>query len=324
MAFITASNAAALIPEDVVRDIQKEVAEGGSTALAKMRKLQNMSRAQLRIPVLSALPTAYFVSGSTGSSEPGLKQTAAMEWGNKYIYAEEVAVIVPIGQDLLDDVDYDIWTEVKPAIVEAFGVTIDAAIYHETNAPASWPDGIVHAAGDAGNTVADDEGDDIYDALLAPGGLWAAVEADGFMVTGAVATTDMMAELRGLRSSTEGIPIFNSLNSPVQTKPSYSVQGVPLDFVTTGALDDSEARMIVGQWDKLVWSMRQDMTYTILTEATIFDTDGTTILYNLAQQDMVALRAVMRLGWACPNPVNRMQPTEGNRYPLAVLTPAGS
>jgi hypothetical protein len=29
----------------------------------------------------------------------------------------------------------------------------------------------------------------------------------------------------------------------------------------------------------------------------------------------------MRLGWQCPNPINRMQATEGNRYPLAVLTP---
>jgi len=44
------------------------------------------------------------------------------------------------------------------------------------------------------------------------------------------------------------------------------------------------------------------------------------IIYNLAQQDMVALRAVMRLGFALPNPINRMNPTAATRYPFAVLT----
>ena len=45
-----------------------------------------------------------------------------------------------------------------------------------------------------------------------------------------------------------------------------------------------------------------------------------TIIYNLPQQDMVALRVTMRLGWQLPNPINRIQPTEGNRYPFATLT----
>jgi hypothetical protein len=53
----------------------------------------------------------------------------------------------------------------------------------------------------------------------------------------------------------------------------------------------------------------------------IYDTDGTTVLYNLAQQDMVALRAVMRLGWAAPNPVKAYTgATTG--YPVGILTPA--
>jgi len=36
---------------------------------------------------------------------------------------------------------------------------------------------------------------------------------------------------------------------------------------------------------------------------------------------MVALRAVMRLGWQVPNPINRLQTTEADRYPFAVLIP---
>jgi hypothetical protein len=36
---------------------------------------------------------------------------------------------------------------------------------------------------------------------------------------------------------------------------------------------------------------------------------------------MIALRAVMRLAWQIPNPVNKINPTAGTRYPIGVLTP---
>ena len=36
---------------------------------------------------------------------------------------------------------------------------------------------------------------------------------------------------------------------------------------------------------------------------------------------MIAIRAVMRLGWALPNPVNRVNATEATRYPFAILLP---
>ena len=55
------------------------------------------------------------------------------------------------------------------------------------------------------------------------------------------------------------------------------------------------------------------------TEAVIQDGSGN-IVYNLAQQDVVALRAVMRVGFALPNPVNRVQPSASERCAFAVLT----
>lgn len=79
------------------------------------RRLPNMTRAQLRMPVLSGLITANFVTGDTG-----LKQTSEVAWQNKYINAAELAVIVPIPETVLDDVDYDVWGEIRPRIVEAF------------------------------------------------------------------------------------------------------------------------------------------------------------------------------------------------------------
>ena len=69
--------------------------------------------------------------------------------------------------------------------------------------------------------------------------------------------------------------------------------------------------------------MEQDITYKILDQAVIQDNTGK-IIYNLAQQDMVALRAVMRLAWQMPNPINRLDPKEESRYPIAALVPAGN
>ncbi|MCB0070984.1 MAG: phage major capsid protein, partial [Caldilineaceae bacterium] len=107
---ISRTDAAALIPEEVSREIIQAVPES-SAVMRLARRLPNMSRKQRRMPVLSGLVTAYFVTGDNG-----LKQTSEAAWENKYINAEELAVIVPIPEAVLDDVDYDVWAEIRPNI----------------------------------------------------------------------------------------------------------------------------------------------------------------------------------------------------------------
>lgn len=308
---IERSNAAALIPEDVSR----EIIEGAATTSAVLRlgrRLPNMTRAQQRMPVLSVMPTAYFVTGDTG-----LKQTTEMAWDNKYLNAEEIAVIVPIPEAVLDDADYDIWGQVRPRIVEAIGVVIDAAILMGTNKPSSWPDAILTGAVAASQTVDHSSfTGDYYDEIVGEGGTMSMVEADGFMVTGHVAVPAMMAGLRGLRATT-GEPIFATSMKDVG---SYTLANQPVEFLNNGAVNPASALMFSGDWKQLVYSIRQDITYKILTEAVIQDGSGN-ILYNLPQQDMVALRAVMRLAWQVPNPISLMNTNAATRYPFAVLVP---
>jgi HK97 family phage major capsid protein len=101
MAVIDRTGAAALIPEDASAEIIQGV-PSDSAVLQLARRLPNMSRKQTRLPVLATLPTAYFVNGDTG-----LKQTSSVSWENVYLNAEELAVIVPIPEAVLDDNDYD-------------------------------------------------------------------------------------------------------------------------------------------------------------------------------------------------------------------------
>ena len=65
------------------------------------------------------------------------RQTSSMAWEKKRLYAEELAVIIPIPEAVLDDTNYDIWGEVKPRIVEAMGRRIDEAVLFGTGAPST-------------------------------------------------------------------------------------------------------------------------------------------------------------------------------------------
>ena len=69
-----------------------------------------------------------------------------------------------------------------------------------------------------------------------------------------------------------------------------------MNFPNNGAFDKSKALMISGDFSQLVYAIRQDITFKLFTEGVVQNTDGS-IAYNLMQNDMVALRAVMRLGW---------------------------
>jgi len=309
---ISRSGAEALIPEDVTREIIQNVPQQ-SAVMQLARRLPNMSTNQRRLPVLSGLVSAYFVNGDTG-----LKQTTQAAWGNKYINAEEIAVIVPIPEAVLDDVDYDVWGEVQPRIEEAFGAKFDSAVmFTGSDTPDDWPDPLITGATSASHTVTLGTGNDLYDDILGTGGTIAKVEEDGYMVEGHVAALSMRSRLRGLRDA-NGQPIFMR---SMQDGARYDLDGAMVTFPRNGSFDATSALMFSGDWSQLVYSIRQDITYKVLTEAVIQD-DAGNILYNLAQQDMVALRAVMRLGWQLPNPINLVNQTESTRYPFSVLLPS--
>jgi HK97 family phage major capsid protein len=330
---ISRANASALIPEEVTREIFKGVVSN-SGVMSYARRLPDMNRGQLRLPVLDVLPTASFVNGEQPAEAyaTGLKPTTKVEWRNTFVNAEEVAVVIPIHENVLEDADYDIWTEITPLLVQEFGRVIDGAILFGTGAPASWPTAIVPDAVAAGNTVAEGTGADLYEDLLSESGVFSAVETDGYVVNGSLAAPGFRGALRGLREPNGGQPIFmraadNGQNLQGATR--YELDGTPVFFLNNGAFDTTAATLITGDWTQLVYSMRKDMTVKILSEGVITDSDGD-IVYNLGQQDMVALRAVMRLGWALPNPVNRLAATRGGvigsadvagRHPFAVLTP---
>ena len=290
------ADAEAIIREQVVSNIFQD-APKHSVFLSIAKKLPIMTSNQTRMRVLDFLPTAYWVNGDTG-----MKQTTRQAWDNVFINAGELAVIVPISDAVLSDAEFDIFGEVTPRVMEAIGQKVDAAVIFGDNRPAEWGLDIISRARQAGNNVSPATGKDYYDLILGENGVFAKVEDDGYGVTGALAPMNFKSKLRGLRDTT-GQPIFKS---NMQDVARYSLDGAPITFPENGAFYANIAQLVVGDFSQAVYSIRQDITVKILDQGVIQDPDTKEIIYNLAQQDMTALRIVFRMGWALPNPATRL------------------
>jgi HK97 family phage major capsid protein len=304
---ITRSEAAALIPEEVAAEIITHL-PSESAALSMFRHVP-MGRAQQRIPAESALAVAYWVAGDTG-----LKQTSEMNWTNLYLNAEELAVIVTIAEAVLDDSAFDIWAAVRPNLVEAIGRALDAAIFFGTNKPASWPAAIAPAAVAAGNTATQGLTPDKGGIMGDLSAVFGTVEADGFDVNGIVATRLLKAALRNARATT------GEALAEAPASDGSEAYGVPISYPMRGLWPSGAGAVeaIVGDFTQGILGVRQDLTFKVLDQAVIQDGTGA-IQFNLAQQDMVALRVTARFAFQVPNPITYDNASGTTRYPFGVL-----
>ena len=299
MTNITRTDVDALIETQVANEIFEGVTRS-SKALSMFKRLPNMTSDKTKLRILDSLPVAYFVDET---KKNGRKNITKMAWDAKYINAAEVAVIVPIKENVLNDSSIDIWAEVKPRIVEAFGKKIDNAIFNGTEKPADWREGLIPTIVSLGAEVQETEKlyNNINDAMVK-------VEESGYNVSGLLGGTGLKGKFRMMLDA-NGQPLNQT-----------EIGSLKREYLDNGAWDKSLSTLVVGDFNQAVYSIRQDITYKVLTEAVIQDPSDGSILYNLAQDDMVALRVVMRLGWEIPNPVNAENGTE-TRFPFASVKP---
>ena len=275
-----------------------------SKALSLFRRLPNMTSDKTKLRVLDSLPVAYFVDETANN---GRKNITKQAWDAKYINAAELAVIIPIKENLLNDTSIDLWAEIKPRVVEAFAKKIDNAIFFGTGKPSDWRAGLVPSVIAAGAEVDETENglySDINDVMTK-------VEESGYEVNGILGGVGLKGKFR-MMTDTTGQPLNTT-----------EIGSIPRYFMDNGVWNKNTSTLIAGDFKQAVYAIRQDVTYKVLTEAVIQDPSDGSILYNLAQDDMVALRVTMRLGWEIPNPVNAENET-ATRFPFASLKPSGT
>ena len=302
MAVIARTDVDALIETQVANEIFEGTIRQ-SKALSMFKRLPNATSDKTKLRILDSLPIAYFVDEQTNN---GRKNTTKLAWDNKYINIAELAVIVPIKENLLNDSSIDIWATVKPRVEEAFAKKIDQAMFFGIDKPTDWRKGLVPSVIDAGAEV--NETGHLYSDI---NDVMTKVEESGYEVNGILGGVGLKGKFR-MMTDTTGQPLNTT-----------EIGSVKRTFVDNGAWNKNASTLIAGDFSQAVYAVRQDITYKVLTEAVIQDPSTGNIVYNLAQDDMVALRVVMRLGWEIPNPVNAENTTSA-RFPFASLKPEGS
>lgn len=305
---IDRSGARALMPEEVSMDLIKKLVND-SVALQAFRSIP-VTRGQVRMPILSSLPIAYFVNGDTG-----LKQTTEADWENKYMNIEELACFVPIPEAVLEDVDIDLWEEIEPLVRNAIARTLDQAVLFGVGAPSEvWPTAICTAAKEAGNFITREASPDGETGGIAGqiSELNGKVEEDGFAPDYAAAIITMKNRLRNARDK------FGQKLPEVDDTQIYDA---PVIYPARGlwpAPAKESPELLVLEKDQFIVGMRTDIETQIMDQAVIQDGEGN-IVFNLAQQDMVALRTRFRVGWQVSNQITYDNPNAETRYAAGVM-----
>ncbi|GHU57371.1 hypothetical protein AGMMS49975_22860 [Clostridia bacterium] len=308
-----------LIPIEHAQDIIGGVAQrdtvNGSVALKLGKRLPDMTSRQKEIPNLSLMAFAYLNEGQTfNEQDTYLRRLSKSAWNNVMLTAQEIYCFVPISKNSIADSNYRVWDNVKEQIVQRLGAALDEAILFGAAGVAGIPPSIYERCVTSGNVI--DYGDigDIYDDALGTGGLVNLIEEQDYSPNGYVAKNRVRSFLRGLRNAV-GTPIFSA--SP-QSPNNYTLDGHPILFPNNGVLQNHDTLMIAGDWSNLVYAIRQDIEYQLLDQATLRDPQ-TTDTYYLAQQNMVALKVIMRVAWNTINPISAGNGGNALRYPFAVL-----
>lgn len=308
---VTRENASALISPEESKEITQSVVEN-SAAMRIMTRLPNMATGIREYPIMDSYPMAGFVDG-----DAGLKMTTTMSWKKDKLVAGEIAAIIGVPDSVSADADYDIFEQMKPRLVEAAGRVADEAIFFGKNKPDGWRESLVDSAIKAGNVVNGTA--DIYKDVFDVDGLLAKVEEDGYFPDSILSSILIRAKLRGLRDKNDRPLFMENMHQGAQ----YTLGGMGMDFPRNGMWDPAKALMITGDWRQAVYAIRQDITFDVFDSGVISDENGK-VIYNLMQNDMKAIRMVIRLGWNILNPINAVNPDGTTRFPFAVYAPAAS
>jgi HK97 family phage major capsid protein len=238
--------------------------------------------------------------------------TTKEAWTGVALEAEEIAALVPVPEAVLDDSATDVWAQLRPGLAEAVGAALEAAVFSGTNKPTTWPDALIPAATAAGNVAtaaAPPDAGGIVDDL---DGIFETVENDGYDVTGIAARRRLRALLRRARDAG---------GQKLADASATEHEGAAISYVAEDVFS-ADVLGLVGDYSLAVIGVRQDLSYKLLDQAVITDNTGATV-FNLPQQDMLALRVVARFAFAIAKPVSRnVVAGSGAAYPFAVLNEA--
>lgn len=259
-----------LIPAEMANEIIKDVVS--NSAMMRLAKVVPMNAPTKQFPVELTKAGAYWVG-------EGQKITVdKASWATVELVAKKLAVIVPATKEALQDGSINVLQEVKTQIAEAMAGAFDEAALFGTNSPYGTNKSIVEIAKQNSKkiTATNNIIKDLSDVM----GL---VEEEELEPNAFVASRALKAELRNAENGA-GYSIFEDKTQDAPAR----LHGEPLVFTKNFKKED--AKVITGDFDKVYVGVLDGIDYQISTEGTVGD-------INLFEQDMVAVRATMRVAY---------------------------
>lgn len=310
MADISRADVATLIQEEYSNTFLDAVGDSEGSAVIRAFGTVPLGTKITNAPVLTTLPEAQWVSESATAAE-GVKPTSKAIWGNKKFVVEEVAVIIPVHEDVLEDMTEDGLENLSVLGGRALGVKLDEAVLFGVDKPTTWTDpDLLAAATAAGNVfqVSPTPGeDDLAGSIFQAAG---AVADSGANPTSILSAAGLRFRLANLRAS-DGTAILSRTLGGDGTF-SDDIAGLRASFVDNGAWDNTLATAIVADRSRVKIGQRSDIQVKFLDQATVGG-------INLAERDMVALRFKARYAYALGNTITRRGTAA---EPAGAVTPA--
>ncbi|WP_029925487.1 phage major capsid protein [Nocardia otitidiscaviarum] len=299
MADISRSEVSTLI-EEAYADTLLAAAVEASTVLTAFPTVP-MGTKLTHLPVLATLPEAGWVSESATASE-GVKPTSQVTWEDRTLVAEELAVIIPVHENVLDDANPRVLSDLATLGGQSIGKKLDQAVIFGTDKPASWVSAaLLPAAVAAGQTVAVVDGTaNTSDIPGAVNQVAEMIATAGWMPDTLLSSLALRYQVANLRDA-NGFPIFRD----------ESFAGFRTFFNRNGAWAPSSATSIVVDSGRVRIGVRQDITVKFLDQATVGG-------INLAERDMVALRFKARYAYVLGNAAT---PQGAAKVPVGAVTP---
>lgn len=257
-----------------------------------------------KVPIVTEAPTAGWVTGDTG-----LKAVSKADFTPQSLVAEELACVVPVPDAVLADTEFPVWDALAPLLARAAARTIDAAVLFGTNAPATFSASLYEDAVAAGNYVVTDTDDLPKSVLLAA----EQVGVDGYSATAAAVRPGF--EFAAAAGNTTAL-----VANPAGAASPYPLLLAGLGLRTRPVFwDGTLADAIIADWSKVLIGVRQDFTVEVFNTGVITDDQGD-IMVNLLQQDVSAVRMVMRVGYLLAKPVSDTEAVTPSPAALCVPT----
>lgn len=305
MADISRAEVATLIQEAYSNTLLDSAVATSTVLAAFAGQTVSMGTKTTHLPVLATLPEAEWVSESATADE-GAKPTSQVTWADRTLVAEEIAVIIPVHENTIDDATVAVLDDIARRGGEAIGKKLDQAVIFGVDKPASWVSAsLFTAAVSASQTVAVVDGAaNSSDLIGAANQVAAMIAGKGLMPDTLLTSLAFRYRVNNLRDS-NGLPIFRD----------ESFNGFATHFNRNAAWDPASAEMIIVDSSRVRIGIRQDITVKFLDQATLGKGDNA---INLAERDMVALRLKARYAYVLGTGATSMG---ADMVPVGAVTP---